>query len=125
MRRTAGEQGARPLFPEAGAKRPRRREEGRESAAGEAERVPREAQRAEQIGEELVRRAQEGGEELLVGARIGAQPARRLVQRASQEHGRLVVEWVGDGGGRVDPAQPVLRERQAPEHWRTGPPTTE
>jgi len=42
--------------------------------------MPRDAQRAEQIAEELVRRAQERGEQLLVGACILPQLARRLVQ---------------------------------------------
>src|SRR5258705_9487455 len=118
MRRTAGKQRARPPSPKASAERSRRGKETRESEAREPDRVPRDSQRGEQIVEELVRCADEGGEELLVGARVRAEPARRLVQRASQEHGRLVVEWVGDGSGRVDPAQPVLVERQAPKEWR-------
>ena len=121
MRRTAGEQCARPPSPEAGAERPGRWQETWESESGEPDRVPRNAKGAEEIAEQLVRRVQEGSEELLVGARVFFQLTRRLVQRASQEHGRLVIERMGDGGERGDPAQPVLVERQGPEKWRQDP----
>ena len=122
VRRTAGEQRARPLSAEAGAERAGRGQEAREPEAGELDRVARDAQRAEQIGEQLVRRAQERGEERLVGARIRSQLARGLVQRPAQQHGRLVVERVGDGGGRVDPAQPVLGRAADSGTTATGPP---
>ncbi len=76
---------------------------------------------AEQIGEELVRLAQEGSEEPLVGAGVRAETARRLRQRTRQDHGGLVVERVRDGGGRMDPPEAVVGERQAPEPGRQDP----
>ena len=75
-------------------------------------------ERAEEVREELVGLVQEWGEETLVGTSVLSEIARRLIERPSEEHGRLAVERVRDGSGRVDPPETMIGERQTPEERR-------
>jgi hypothetical protein len=65
--------------------------------------VLRDPQRAEKIGQKLMRLAKKRREEPLVSASVVAQLSRGVLQRLSQQHGRLAVERVGDGGRRMNP----------------------
>ena len=80
MRRQPGEQRARAIAAKTGTERSCRREEAGEPEPSQADRMLRDAERAEEVGEQVVRRAQERREEAFVGAGVVAEPARRLAQ---------------------------------------------
>src|SRR5438067_2210608 len=80
MRREPREQRARAIAAKTGTERSCRREEAGEPEPSQADRMLRDAERAEEVGEQVVRCAQERREEAFVGARVVAEPARRLAQ---------------------------------------------
>src|SRR5438552_3097458 len=68
MRRQPREQRARAIAAKTGTERPGGGEKPRQSEASQADRMLRDAQRAEEVGEQVVRCAQERREEAFVGA---------------------------------------------------------
>src|SRR5262249_50240111 len=67
------------------------------------ERVARQPEGGERVGEEAVGIAEERREQVLVGASVAAQVARGVGEGLSQEDGGLIVERVCGRGGRAGP----------------------
>src|SRR5262249_44504695 len=109
------QQRARAGAAEASPKHGGRGEKPEQPEAGHAQRMPRQSQRSEEICEQRVRLAQERCEEPPVRLAVLVQVARSVVERASQEHGRLAIERVRQGRGRTDPAKTVRVEIEAAE----------
>src|SRR5258706_15941387 len=80
--------------------------------------MPRQAERTEEIGEQLVRLLQKRCEEPSIGGAVLAQAAGGVVERAFEDYRRLVVERVGDRGAWANPAQAVRLEVEGAEEGR-------
>jgi hypothetical protein len=118
VRRAAGEDGPGPPVREPRPEGAGGRAQPRHAEAGEPQRMPRDAEWPEQVGEERVWRREKRGEETHVRGRVGPELGRRRLERAPEQHRGLVVERVRHGHRRADPAEPVALERQRPEERR-------
>jgi hypothetical protein len=83
--------------------------------------VARRARRAEQRADDPVPVAYDRIHQLLVGGGVGPERGARLSNRALEYRRRPVVEGVGERGGRVDPLEAVLLERERLEEGRGVP----
>src|SRR5215813_15035000 len=75
---------------------PARASERAQAEGGHQERPAWDAERAQDLGREVVPARGEGGEEARVGGGVLAEAVRRLGRRAPQQHGAAVVEGMGE-----------------------------
>jgi hypothetical protein len=80
-----------------------------------------ETQRAEDVVEQRLRVPHERPEEPSPAIVVLAERGHRRLGRALEQDRGSVVERVGDRGGRLDPVEPVLGERQRPKQRRRDP----
>jgi len=80
------------------------------------DRVPRRPQRSEDVGFEARPGIDEGTDKRAVSARVAVEARCRLVDRSPQQRAGAVVERMREARGRLDPFQPVRRERPFPKH---------
>ena len=118
VRGAASPQGARRHVAERGACKPGRWPQRERPEADELRRPRRPAERAQDVGEQGVRILEQRGDEPAPGGGVHAEFVAGSLDRAPQQHGRSVVERVGNRGPGADPLEPVLGQRQAAEEGR-------
>ena len=107
--RAASEEGPRPVLPEAFCQA-HGGVQGTKPEPRHQERMPRDADRREQVPEQTFRIAQKGGDQALVGPRILSEAGAGLAQVGLEQDRRRIVEGMRHRNRWIDPSEAVSVE---------------